>query len=105
MTIFQTWDVGNGHLRGEFVDIGTSTSGAAVEANGHLAIDYTCVVWGSVPSVSKKVSINLLDCLSFSENFCIKRQRNSVILYRFSFSPISFQFIVLVDKILPYFCC
>ncbi|CAM6102009.1 unnamed protein product [Calypogeia fissa] len=50
----KTWDVGSGHLRGEFVDIAASTSGAGGEVNGHLAIDYSCIVWGSLPSASKK---------------------------------------------------
>ncbi|KAL2610113.1 hypothetical protein R1flu_028686 [Riccia fluitans] len=53
----KTWDVGNGHLRGEFVDGAVSTSGAGVGSdtgNGHLAVDYSCVSWIALPTSGKK---------------------------------------------------
>ncbi|KAG6555921.1 hypothetical protein Mapa_002563 [Marchantia paleacea] len=53
----KTWDVGSGHLRGEFVDVAASTSGAGTaidDGSGHLAVDYSCITWVSLPTSSKK---------------------------------------------------
>lgn len=61
----QTWDVRSGEMRSEFVDITTtSVGGADVAVNGHLSMDYTCLAWGPLLSVSsaKKVFVLFPNC-------------------------------------------
>ncbi|KAG0584808.1 hypothetical protein M758_3G237500 [Ceratodon purpureus] len=44
----KVWDVVSGNLRNEMADL--SSDPASAVAPGHLALDYTCMAWGALPS-------------------------------------------------------